>query len=257
MARWPWAGKSNVWTGSFRGRLSAVRSYGQFCPIARAAEIFAERWTPIIVRNLLMGCRTFNEIARGAPGIPRSTLSQRLKYLEAQGVVERRPGGAGRGGEYALTGAGQELAKVCEALGAWGARWLEIGPEHLDPGVALWSLCNRLDGPKLPRRRVVVRFDFRDLPGDRFWLLLEERRGEVCRTYPGFAEDLVVTADSEWLVRWHMGRVSWSQALRSRHIRVDGPAALARAFPTWNRLSPFAGVRPARPAPAVAGGRDG
>lgn len=228
-----------------------MRSYRQYCPIARASEILAERWTPIIVRNLLLGCRTFGEIARGAPGISRALLAQRLRYLESRGVVASRPNPHGRGRHYSLTAAGEELREVCLALGNWGARWLEIAPEHLDPGVVLWALCNRLDGGKLPSRRVVVRFDFPDRPRERLWLVIHQGRGEVCRTHPGSDDDLIVTVDSEWLVRWHMGRVSWGDALRSGYLRVEGPPSLARAFPTWNRLSPFASVEPAgrrRPA---------
>lgn len=220
-------------------------SYDQYCPIARAAEIFAERWTPVIVRNLLLGCHTFGEIARGAPGISRSLLSQRLRSLERNGVLERRPNPAGRGGYYVMTQAGEGLWNVCQALGNWGARWLEAAPEGLDPGALLWTMCKRLNQDNLPARRVVVRFDFRDRPKHRFWLLLEHGEGEVCRSYPGFEEDLIVTADSDWLARWYMGRASWSQVLRSRHVRVDGPSALARAFPTWSLGSPFAGIQPA------------
>lgn len=234
---------------------SPVRSYGQYCPIARGAEIFAERWTPLIVRNLLLGCSTFGEIVRGAPGISRSLLSQRLRALERAGIIERRAGPGGRGSRYLLTAAGRELDAVCRALGEWGARWLEVAPEHLDPGVALWSMCNWLDPDRLPAERVVVRFDFVDRPGERFWLLLERGVGEVCRTWPGFDEDLVVTAESAAFVQWHMGRLAWGRALASRRIRLDGPSALARAFPTWNRRSPFARVRPARRSPAGGPGR--
>lgn len=232
-----------------------VRTYGQFCPIARAAEIFAERWTPLIVRNLLLGCSTFGEIARGAPGISRSLLSQRLRSLERHGVVERRPNRSGGGHRYSMTDAGQELWEVCEALGRWGARWLEVAPGHLDPGVVLWSICHRLDRERLPGRRVVVRLEFRDRPREKYWLLLEQGRGEVCRTFPGFEEDLVVTADSDWFVKWHLGQAPWSEASRGNRIRVDGPPALARAFHTWNRLSPFAGVERARRTGSAAPGK--
>ena len=114
-----------------------MRTYGQYCPIARGAEIFAERWTPIIMRNILMGCETFTEIQRGAPGIPRSLLTQRLALLERQGIVERWPNDNGRGARYLPTDAGRGLANVCFALGEWGARWLDVAPDHLDPYVAL------------------------------------------------------------------------------------------------------------------------
>ena len=136
-----------------------VRTYGQYCPIARGAEIFAERWTPLIIRNLYLGCGNFSEILEGAPGLSRTLLSQRLKQLERLGVVESAPKPDRRGHHYKLTSAGHDLFTVCQSLGAWGARWLEIAPENLDPFVALWSMCNALRRDRLPDRRVVIRFD--------------------------------------------------------------------------------------------------
>ena len=111
----------------------AVRTYGQYCPIARGAEIFAERWTPLIIRNLYLGCGSFSEILEGAPGLSRTLLSERLKQLERLGVVTSAPKPDGRGHHYELTSAGHDLFKVCVSLGEWGARWLEIAPENLDP----------------------------------------------------------------------------------------------------------------------------
>lgn len=222
-----------------------MRRYNQYCPIVRASEIMAERWMPVIMRNILLGCSTFTQIERGAPGIPKSLLTQRLKELERFGIVTRQENPAGRGWIYEPTEAGKDFYNVCEALGTWGARWLEVAPEHLDPYVALWSMCNTLDTDALPRERTIVRFDFPDLQRkSRYWLLLENGTGEVCLKQPGSGESLVVTADSEWFVRWHMGRVGWREAVQAGRIRVDGPSSLARAFPTWNRLSHFARVQP-------------
>lgn len=231
-----------------------MRTYGQYCPIARSAEVFAERWTPIIVRNLLLGCETFTELQKGAPGIPRSLLAQRLTMLERAGIVERHPVERGRGFRYVPTEAGKDLWPVCVAMGEWGARWLEVAPEHLDPYVALWSMCNSLAVDRLPDRRVVVRFEFSDQPKRhaRFWLLLEHGTGEVCATSPG-EEDLVVVARSEPFVRWHMGHLSWSQAVSDGGVRVEGPPTLARAFPTWNQRSHFAHIRPVSALHSSAG----
>ena len=131
-----------------------MRTYGQYCPIARGAEIFAERWTPLIIRNLYLGCGNFNEILAGAPGLSRTLLSQRLKQLEGVGIVESAPKADGRGQHYKLTSAGQELFAVCQSLGEWGARWLEIAPENLDPFVALWSMCRALRRDRPRKRRV-------------------------------------------------------------------------------------------------------
>jgi DNA-binding HxlR family transcriptional regulator len=244
-----------------------VRTYGQYCPIARGAEIFAERWTPLIIRNLYLGCGSFGEILEGAPGLSRTLLSQRLKQLERLGVVESVSKPDGRGHHYELTSAGRDLFTVCQSLGEWGARWLEIAPENLDPFVALWSMCNALRRDRLPDRRVVVRFDFlvhrsasRDVSTEarrakveggsgggrreRYWLLLELGDTEICKTYPGIDEDLYITAEAEAFVKWHAGHLTWAEATREGRIQLDGSPSLVRAFPTWNARSMFAHIRP-------------
>jgi DNA-binding HxlR family transcriptional regulator len=228
-----------------------MRTYGQYCPIARAAEILAERWTPLILRNLLLGSTTFGQIADGAPGIPRSLLVSRLRALERAGVVEARPNERGRGSRYGLTTAGNDLGGVMLAMGSWGERWLELAPEHLDPGVVLnswvsWYLARDL----LPDRRVVVRFDFPDRPrkADQLWIIFDGERSEICRTNPGYDEDLVVTSESLALSEWHLGRLEWTDALQARRIQVAGPIRWARELPTWNRRSGWArlGIQPER-----------
>jgi DNA-binding HxlR family transcriptional regulator len=221
-----------------------VRTYGQYCPIARGAEIFAERWTPLIIRNLHVGCGSFGEILAGAPGLSRTLLSQRLKQLERLGIIESAPKPGGRGHHYVLTSAGHELFTVCQSLGEWGARWLEIAPEHLDPFVALWSMCNALRRDRLPDRRTVIRFDFLGRRRERYWLLIEGRETEICKTSPGPDEDLYITADAEAFVKWHAGQLTWAQATRDGRIEVDGAPSLVRAFPTWNARSMFAHIRP-------------
>jgi DNA-binding HxlR family transcriptional regulator len=226
-----------------------MKGYKQYCPIARGAEIFAERWTPIIVRNLAVGCRTFTEIEKGAPGISRTLLAQRLRQLERVGVVERVAAKNGRGPRYVLTESGEELGDVCVTLGEWGARWLEIAPEHLDPSMALWSWCQAYVNTKaLPEERIVVRFDFVQRPKRTMWVLFENRSAEVCKKNPGFEEDLVVTAEPESFIKWHLGWVSWQQALREGTISVEGRRDLARALPTWNLRSRFQTVKPRVPA---------
>ena len=243
-----------------------MRTYGQYCPIARGAEIFAERWTPLIIRNLHLGCGSFSEILEGAPGLSRTLLSQRLKQLERLGVVESALKPDGRGHRYELTSAGHELFTVCQSLGEWGARWLEIAPENLDPYVALWSMCNALRHDRLPDRRVVIRFDFLAVSGrggtggsrrERYWLLIERGDTEICKTNPGLDEDLTVTADAEAFVKWHAGQLSWAEATRASRIRLDGPPSLVRAFPTWNARSAFADIRPFSRREATPTSHDG
>jgi DNA-binding HxlR family transcriptional regulator len=218
---------------------------GQYCPVARASEIFAERWTPIIIRNLAFGCDTFTEIEKGAPGISRTLLTQRLRQLERLGIVERISPKNGRGPRYVLTESGKELGEVCTVLGEWGARWLELAPEHLDPSMALWSWCQGyVNTGALPERRIVVRFDFLQRPKRTLWILFENRHGEVCLKHPGFDEDLIVTADPESFISWHMGWMSWNQAVPEGQITVDGARDLARALPSWNLRSRFQTIKP-------------
>ena len=216
-----------------------MRSYGQYCPIARASELLAERWSIIVLRNIvILGCRTFNEIADGAPGLSRGLLSRRLRELEQAGVIEIRHKPDRPGSTYQPTPAGRELSEVMFALENWGRKWAELKPEHAHPGVVLWVWANFfLDRDRLPRRRVLVRFEYPTLPGSgrRSWLLIERGDAEYCLKYPGGEEELIVVVnDPLAFARWHIGQIEWGDALRSGAIEVNGPPALARALPTWN-----------------------
>jgi len=216
-----------------------MRNYGQFCPIARASEILAERWTPIIIRNVLLGCTTFNAIAAGAPGLSRGLLSSRLRELERAGVIEIHAKTDHPGSTYEPTEAGRELWKVLMALQHWGAKWVELTPEHAHPGVVLWTWATGyLRRDLLPDRRTVIRFEYTTVrgPGRRGWLLVERRNAEICERHPGGDEDLVVLVHEPLaFARWHLGEIAWGDALRSRAIEVTGRPDLARALPTWNR----------------------
>ena len=224
-----------------------MKSYNQYCPIARTSELFAERWTPIIVRNLLAGCRTFTEIKTGAPGIPKALLTQRLALLERHGVVVRRPVSVGRGSTYELTRKGRELKAVCDAMGEWGARWLEIEPHHLDPAYVLWTTCRLVDLDRVPSEGVVVRVDVtghgKKTP---FWMILHQPRAEICTTSMGYPEDLILTTDMETLSKYNLRQITFQHAIRAGYARIDGPRELALGFPTWIRASTFAQVRRAR-----------
>ncbi|WP_217624482.1 FAD-binding protein [Streptomyces sp. TRM64462] len=214
-----------------------MRNYGQYCPIARGSGIIAERWTPIILRNVLLGCRTFNEIAAGAPGLSRALLTRRLRELEHAGVVAARPKPDGHGSYYMPTPKGRELWPVLQALGDWAQRWMDVTAEEADPDLVVWSWCHTsLRRDLLPRRRVVVRFEFgAHARQARVWLLLEHGAGELCGFDPGFGEDVVVTVeDPLTFARWHLGLVEWATALKSGAVRVEGPRDLCRALPTWN-----------------------
>lgn len=227
-----------------------MRTYSQFCPVAKASEILAERWTPLIVRELLLGSQRFNELERGLPKIPRSLLSQRLRYLEQVELIERRAGPGGRGVEYVLTQAGRELFPVIEGLGAWGQRWVnhELVDSDLDPSLLLWDMRRRLKLELLPDRRVNVQIDFRGARSGSYWLVLEHGDASVCLKDPGFDCDLLVTADTLALHSVWMGRADLRQALDGNLIQIDGPPELVREFPNWLALSMFAPIPSARVA---------
>ena len=224
-----------------------MKSYGQYCPIARASEVFAERWTPLVVRNIFLGCETFSAIEAGAPGIPRSLLQRRLRLLEQIGVVTRVAKARGRGSRYVLTKAGRELWDVCDALGRWGTRWLEAASWHLDPYIVLWSFTQGARKEGLPAGHVTVQLDFIDQPlkNRHFWLVLDHGDIELCVSDPGFAPDLIVRAETEAFVRWFMGQLSWAAVLRARLVSIDGPRGLARAFPSWSDRSRYASLEAA------------
>jgi DNA-binding HxlR family transcriptional regulator len=217
-----------------------VKSYAQFCPIARGAEVLGMRWTMLIVRNLLLGCRGFSEIHEGLPGISRTLLTQRLRLLEQQGIVERVPAEEGRGHRYQLTPAGEDLRGVCHALGVWGSRWLELRPVHYDSGMVLWALARKIPVEGLPARRAVVRFDIADGERPRYWLLVHRPRPEVCVKASGFGVDLTVATTSEWLARWFTGQITLGQAMREQLIEVDGPRRMERMLSSWGGLGTLA-----------------
>jgi len=219
-----------------------MQKYEQYCPVARASEILAERWTPLIVRELIAGSHRFNEIERALPGISRSLLASRLRALEDAGVVERVVHPASGLPEYHLTEAGRELKVVIESLGAWGVRWAfgDPQPEELDGGLLVWKIHQRIHRERLPRRRTVVEFDFTGPRARRVWLLLEPREVSVCVAPPGFDSDLVVRSDLGTFYRVWLGQIDYAAALRCGALTIEGPSALARQLPQWLMWSPMA-----------------
>ena len=220
-----------------------MRSYGQYCPVAKAAEIFADRWTPLIVRELLAGIERFNDLERGLPGISRSVLAQRLRTLERVAVLERQVGSGGRATRYRLTPAGHQLQDVVDVLGGWGARWAfrEPQPDELDAGLLLGWISRRVARDRLPPRRIVVRFDLTNRRRrERFWLLLEPTHVEVCVENPGFEEDLIVSAHLADFYQLWLGRIPYRQSIADERIRLTGHPSLVRDFPSWLEWSPMA-----------------
>jgi DNA-binding HxlR family transcriptional regulator len=210
--------------------------YGQYCPIAKAMEILGDRWTLLIVRDLLTGTCHFNDLERGLPGISRGLLADRLHRLERLALVEKVELKNGRQRTaYYPTKAGRELKSVINELLVWGARWAFEEPEEqdLDPTLLMWWMRDRVCVEELPEHRVVVRFDFTGAKYEKFWLVLTKGDVSLCLTDPGFELNVVVTADLSTFFQIWLGRVSYFDALRDGRVEVDAIPRLADAFPTW------------------------
>jgi DNA-binding HxlR family transcriptional regulator len=216
--------------------------YGQYCPVARAAEIIADRWTVLIIRELLADVNHFNDLERGLPHMSRTLLAERLRRLEQTGVLVRRGGSRGKRTEYRLSPAGRELQQIIDLFGEWGARWAFGSPRdnELDPIILLWWMRRRVATENIPRPRVLVQFDFRRAPQRSYWLLIEAKDISVCLKHPGFDVDVILTADITRFYEVWLGRVSLTEAVRNNHISLDGAPADVRTFPKWFTWSPMA-----------------
>ena len=222
-----------------------MSKYGQYCPIAMALEVLGDRWTLLIIRDMLTGTRHFNDLERGLPGISRSLLSKRLRQLEAAGVVAKRVNDMGRRTtEYELTQAGAELEQVIGALLTWGSQWAFRDPtaDQLDPLLLMWWMRGRVNTDDLPDHRVVVRFDFSGAEVVTYWLVLAKTDVTVCLTDPGYDTDLLVTADVAVCFKLWLGRISYDEAVQNWNLSVEGVPRLVRAFPGWFAWSPAAEV---------------
>jgi DNA-binding HxlR family transcriptional regulator len=222
-----------------------MSTFGQFCPVAMASEVLTERWTPLVIRELLCGSTRFNDLRRGVPLMSPSLLSKRLKTLERVGVIERRATG-GQAVEYVLTPAGEELRPIIESMGVWGQRWArgDVGARQMDASLLMWDIHRNLVTELLPSERVVVHFH---LAGSidkksRFWLVLQDGKADVCLADPGYDIDVTVEGHVRTMVDYWMGHIEFADAVRSGDLEVTGPRRLVRALPTWFGRSLFAPV---------------
>jgi DNA-binding HxlR family transcriptional regulator len=219
-----------------------MTAYGQFCAVARAHEALGGRWTLLVVRELLLGSRRFNDIRRGIPRISRTMLSERLSALVQVGAIMRSDGL--HGPEYDLTQSGRELMALVGALADWGQKWLprHAEDEDLDLEPLLVDMQRRVRHQALPRDPIVVRFEIDGRKPPRF-MLLKPAEVSLCTENPGFPEPLCVRARLAALVAWWRGDVGFARAQRMG-LAVEGPKALARAFPTWFERYMFAHIGP-------------
>ena len=219
-----------------------MSKYGQFCPIALGSEIFAERWTPLILRELLLGARRFCDIQRGVPRISRNLLTQRLESLQRSEIIERLTTDGGQRHEYRLTVSGRELGAVLEALGTWGYRWAskDLTDKNLDPMFLMWVLRRSLRVDALPNERVVLLFHFRRHRDQHFWLVLQRPEVDLCLFDPGYEVNLEIDAEVESLAHVYLGHTTIRQLMRSGDVEVHGAPRYRNALPNWLGVTHFA-----------------
>lgn len=221
-----------------------MRSYGQFCPVAKAAEIFCQRWTALILRNITWGAHRFSEIHRGVPMMSPTLLSQRLKELEKEGIVERHA--EGRAVSYHLTLAGREFTPLIEVMGAWGQRWArrDLEDGEVDMDLLLWGI-ERAARADAFEGRAVIRIEFTDQPAHKalWWFLCENGRCQLCVDDPGGDTDLYLSGTVADLIRVYRGDVALRRALSDGLLEAIGDYQAVEALPVWLNLSPMAAIR--------------
>jgi len=234
--------------------MSTRGGYGQFCPVAMAAEIVCTRWTPLVLRELCAGSTRFNELRRGVPRMSPSLLSKRLKELEHAGVIERVETGDPGVSEYALTAAGRELEPIVSALGSWGQRWVESrnSLKNLDPSLLMWDMRRNLDLAALPGGRRVVQFLYPDAAASkrRWWLVVDHGDADLCSVDPGFEVDLYVVTSLRNMTAIWMGLTTVAAEAREGRLQLTGDPGLRRSIQDWLGLSPFARERERAGAPS-------
>ena len=218
-----------------------MNSYGQFCPLAQATQLLCERWTLIVVRELIAGSTRFNEIKKGVPTMSPTLLSARLKQLVEAKVVDQS--GSKGNYTYTLTSAGLELRPVVELLGAWGHRWArsDLNKGDLDAGLLMWDMRRTVDPAVFPKRRIVVQFEYPDAPkgGRNWWLVSEDGEIDLCLSNPGHEVDIVIKCSLKTMSGIWICEQQFGDAVKKGDIKILGDAKLASKLQDWLRSSPL------------------
>lgn len=227
-----------------------MSTYGEFCPVAKAMEILDERWTLLVIRELLAGTTRFNDLRRGNPKMSPALLSKRLRSLERAGVVHRVT--VGHHTTYTLTQAGEELRPIVDAIGAWGVRWIrDLGDADLDPHLLMWDIKRTVPVGQWPRQRTVLQVEFADVPPKArdWWLVVDGGTVDVCDVDPGYEPTVSIRTDLRTLTHVWRGDVTWDGAIGSGAVVLEGPPDARRAVPRWVGAGGFAEVPRPRVSP--------
>ncbi|NNE79105.1 MAG: helix-turn-helix transcriptional regulator [Silicimonas sp.] len=226
-----------------------MAKYGQFCPVAKSSEILGDTWTLLIVRELLLGSTRFSVLQKGMPRISPTVLNTRLKDLETQGVIVRRPISGQRGHEYRLTPAGKELAPVIEALAVWGMRWArdELHDNEADVSFLMFDIERSIVADELPDGETVLCFQFPDLEDfSTWWVVCDGGQRDLCYQDPGKDVSAYIRGKSRDLIGVWMGDIPMAEALGDQRLTIHGESLICQRFSKWFPLSSAAAVpRPA------------
>jgi len=224
-----------------------MKGYGQFCPIAKACEALGERWTMLLIRELLCGSRRYNDFKRGLPLISPTMLSQRLSTLLERGLIERKRSNDQKSWEYHLTQAGRELEPIVMGLGEWGARWVrsQMSKNDLSVELLMWDMRRTINCAALPQRRIVLHFEFKDLDKkfNNWWMLAENNVIDLCIDDPGFDSDVTFVSDLRTMTQLWLGDTTLSGARSSGKLDVSGSSTLTRNIPKWLVFSGFSSIK--------------
>jgi DNA-binding HxlR family transcriptional regulator len=224
-----------------------MKGYGQFCPIAKACEALGERWTMLLIRELLCGSRRYNDFKRGLPLISPTMLSQRLSTLLERGLIERKRSNDQKSWEYHLTQAGRELEPIVMSLGEWGARWVrsQMSKNDLSVELLMWDMRRTINCTALPQRRIVLHFEFKDLDKkfNNWWMLAENNVIDLCIDDPGFDSDVTFVSDLRTMTQLWLGDTTLSEARSSGKLDVSGSSTLTRNIPKWLVFSGFSSIK--------------
>ncbi len=225
-----------------------MTSYGQFCPVSKATEIIGEKWTLLILRELLMGTSRFNDFQRAMSRISPTVLNKRLKQLEEKGIVVKKRLSGQKGFEYRLTAMGKELEPIIEQVAIWGQRWArgQMSDDELDVELLMWDIHRRIQTDSLPDGETVLSFNFSDLDNYRKWWLVVSRDDvDLCTEDTGKDVDLYISSDLRTMVEVWQGDRDLKAMLRDERIHAVGSKVLIRSMEDWFGLCAFADVRPA------------
>lgn len=223
-----------------------MSSYGQFCPVAKATEVIGERWTVLVLRELLLGTTRFNDFQRGISRMSPTLLAKRLRHLEECGIVIRKKLSGRKGYEYRLSAAGKELGPLVEVLAVWGMRWArgQLTDDELDVEFLMREMQRRLKTEHLPDGETVICLAFDELEKHKtWWLPVDGDVVDLCNEDPGKDVDLYINSSVRTIVEVWEGDLDIRTALRKGLIKTHGPRHLIRTMPDWFGVCLYKEVR--------------